>query len=90
MLGTNLTGVFLCCQAVARVMIPQRAGKIVNITSVAGRAGSRGMAAYAAAKAGVTAVRLDPRCTIETPDLFSYRRDGRTGRQAAIIWLDPS
>jgi NAD(P)-dependent dehydrogenase (short-subunit alcohol dehydrogenase family) len=56
MLGTNLTGVFLCCQAVGRVMIPQRAGKIVNITSVAGRTGSRGMAAYAAAKAGVTAL----------------------------------
>jgi 3-oxoacyl-[acyl-carrier protein] reductase len=56
MLGTNLTGVFLCCQAVGRVMIPQRAGKIINITSVAGRTGSRGMAAYAAAKAGVTAL----------------------------------
>lgn len=54
MIGTNLTGVFLCCQAVGRVMIRQRAGKIVNITSVAGRTGSRGMAAYAAAKAGVT------------------------------------
>jgi NAD(P)-dependent dehydrogenase (short-subunit alcohol dehydrogenase family) len=56
MVGTNLTGVFLCCQAVARVMIPRRSGKIVNITSVAGRTGSRGMAAYAAAKAGVTAL----------------------------------
>jgi len=52
MVGTNLTGVFLFCQAVGRVMIQQRAGKIVNITSVAGRTGSRGMAAYAAAKAG--------------------------------------
>src|SRR6185295_10187458 len=28
MVGTNLTGVFLCCQAVGRVMIPWRAGKI--------------------------------------------------------------
>jgi NAD(P)-dependent dehydrogenase (short-subunit alcohol dehydrogenase family) len=37
-------------------MIPRRAGKIVNITSVAARTGSRGMAAYAAAKAGVTAL----------------------------------
>jgi NAD(P)-dependent dehydrogenase (short-subunit alcohol dehydrogenase family) len=54
MIGTNLTGVFLCCQAVGRVMIRQGAGKIINITSVAGRTGSRGMAAYAAAKAGVT------------------------------------
>ena len=56
MVGTNLTGVFLFCQAAARVMIPRKSGKIVNVTSVAGRTGSRGMAAYAAAKAGVTAL----------------------------------
>jgi len=54
MVRTNLTGVFLFCQAAGRVMIRQRAGRIVNVTSVAGRSGSRGMAAYAAAKAGVT------------------------------------
>ena len=54
MLATNLTGVFLFCQAAGRVMIRQKAGRIVNVTSVAGRSGSRGMAAYAAAKAGVT------------------------------------
>jgi NAD(P)-dependent dehydrogenase (short-subunit alcohol dehydrogenase family) len=51
-IGVNLTGVFLFCQAAGRVMIGQGAGKIVNVTSVAGRTGSRGMAAYAAAKAG--------------------------------------
>lgn len=53
MVATNLTGVFLLCQAAGRVMIRQRAGKIVNVTSVAGRTGSRGLAAYAATKAGV-------------------------------------
>src|SRR5262245_10564897 len=52
MIAINLTGVFLFSQAVGRVMIRQRAGRIVNVTSVAGRSGSRGMAAYAAAKAG--------------------------------------
>ena len=54
MVGTNLTGVFLLTQAVGRVMIRQHAGKIVNVTSTAGRTGARGMAAYAATKAGVT------------------------------------
>jgi NAD(P)-dependent dehydrogenase (short-subunit alcohol dehydrogenase family) len=54
MVDTNLTGVFLLCQAVGRVMIQQRRGTIVNVTSVAGRTGSRGLAAYAATKAGVT------------------------------------
>jgi NAD(P)-dependent dehydrogenase (short-subunit alcohol dehydrogenase family) len=56
MIGVNLTGVFLFSQAVGRVMIEQKGGKIVNVSSVAGRSGSRGMAAYAAAKAGVTAL----------------------------------
>ena len=37
-------------------MIRQRAGRIVNVTTVAARSGSRGMAAYAAAKAGATAL----------------------------------
>ncbi|RZT85179.1 hypothetical protein EV383_2043 [Pseudonocardia sediminis] len=38
---------------------------------------------------GVTRVGTDPRCTMEDPDLFSHRRDGRCGRQAAVTWLDP-
>jgi 3-oxoacyl-[acyl-carrier protein] reductase len=53
MVATNLTGVFLFCQAAGRVMIRQQGGTIVNVTSVAGRSGSRGLAAYAATKAGV-------------------------------------
>ncbi|MEN3361291.1 MAG: purine-nucleoside/S-methyl-5-thioadenosine phosphorylase / adenosine deaminase [Mycobacteriales bacterium] len=36
---------------------------------------------------GVARVALDSRCTAEDPELFSYRRDGTTGRQAALIWL---
>ena len=39
------------------------------------------------ARAGVAAVTRDPRCTAETPSLFSYRRDGRTGRLAGLVWL---
>jgi YfiH family protein len=39
------------------------------------------------AAGGVTTVRVDPRCTIEDPGLFSYRRDGRTGRFAGYVWL---
>lgn len=41
------------------------------------------------ASAGVTAVASDPRCTAETPSLYSYRRDGRTGRLAGLVWLAP-
>ncbi len=54
MVQSNLTGVFLCCQAAGREMIRQQSGKIINITSTAGRTGTPGMTAYAATKAGVT------------------------------------
>ena len=37
------------------------------------------------ARAGVTDVRPDPRCTAEDTSLYSYRRDGRTGRQASLV-----
>jgi 3-oxoacyl-[acyl-carrier protein] reductase len=52
-LGTNLTGVFHCTQAALRPMLKQRAGRIVNVTSVVGLAGNAGQANYAASKAGV-------------------------------------
>ncbi|MGE3257217.1 peptidoglycan editing factor PgeF [Pseudonocardia sp.] len=37
---------------------------------------------------GVARIGADPRCTMEDPQLYSHRRDGRTGRQAAVTWLD--
>ena len=49
----NLTGVFLCTKAVSKIMLKQRSGRIVNITSVAGQMGNPGQANYSAAKAGV-------------------------------------
>jgi len=52
-LDTNLTGAFLCTQAALRPMLKQRAGRIVNITSVVGLTGNAGQANYAASKAGL-------------------------------------
>ena len=49
----NLTGVFLCTRAVSKIMLKQRSGRIINITSVAGEMGNPGQANYSAAKAGV-------------------------------------
>jgi 3-oxoacyl-[acyl-carrier protein] reductase len=52
-LATNLTGVFLCTQAVLKPMLRQRSGRIVSITSVVGLGGNAGQANYAASKAGI-------------------------------------
>ncbi len=50
---TNLTGAFLCTQAVISSMLKQRWGRIINITSVFGQMGQVGQANYAASKAGL-------------------------------------
>ena len=52
-INLNLSGVFLCTRAVARPMLKQKSGRIINITSVVGLMGNAGQANYAAAKAGV-------------------------------------
>jgi len=50
---TNLTGTASCVRAVARQMMKQKSGKIINISSVIGLVGNPGQTNYAAAKAGI-------------------------------------
>src|SRR5690625_1527869 len=52
-IATNLKGAFLCTKAVARPMMRQRAGRIINIASIVGDSGNPGQANYVAAQAGV-------------------------------------
>lgn len=52
-LDTNLKAVFRMSRAVLRIMMKQRYGRIISITSVVGATGNPGQANYAAAKAGV-------------------------------------
>jgi gluconate 5-dehydrogenase len=65
-LDTNLTGTFLCAQAVGKVMIKQGRGKIINVASVAGLGGAqRGTVqaiGYHASKGGVIAFTKDLAC----------------------------
>ena len=53
LLRANLTSLFHCCKAVIRKMIPQRRGKIINISSISGILGTSGQTNYAATKGGM-------------------------------------
>lgn len=52
-INTNLKGIFNCTKAVSRIMMKQKSGYIVNMSSVVGLMGNAGQSNYAAAKAGV-------------------------------------
>ena len=52
-LDTNLKGAFNCTKAVAKLMLRQRSGKIVNVASVMGVIGNPGQANYSASKGGI-------------------------------------
>jgi NAD(P)-dependent dehydrogenase (short-subunit alcohol dehydrogenase family) len=52
-INLNLKALFFCCQAVGKVMVQQRKGKIINVSSTMGSVGLERRAAYSASKAGV-------------------------------------
>ncbi len=52
-INVNLTGAFYMARAVLRPMLKQRAGRIVNMSSVSGQMGNAGQANYSASKAGL-------------------------------------
>jgi len=52
----NLTGVFLCCHAIVPHMIERNYGRVVNISSIAGKEGNPTASGYSASKAGVIAL----------------------------------
>jgi 2-deoxy-D-gluconate 3-dehydrogenase len=88
LIDTNLTGTFYCCRDVARLMIEQKSGIIINLASVAGVKGPPGLGAYAASKGGVImltrvlaleTVRHNVRVNAIAPGYF------RTDMNAAIL-----
>lgn len=52
-MAINLTGTFLCCQAVLPTMLAQGSGRIINVASIAGKEGNPTLAPYSTSKAGV-------------------------------------
>ena len=57
-IGTNLTGPYLCIQNVVPSMLKQRWGRIINISSIFGQMGQAGQANYAASKAGLIGLTM--------------------------------
>lgn len=55
-IATNLKGTFNCIRFVARIMMKQRCGKIINMSSVSGVTGNAGQVNYSAAKSGVIGI----------------------------------
>ena len=55
-IDVDLTGVFLSCRAVVPFMLQQKYGRIINVSSIAGKEGNPNASAYSAAKAGVIAL----------------------------------
>ncbi len=53
MMSVNLKGLFFCCQAAAKLMLPRSFGRIINISSQASLVGIRDHAVYCASKGGV-------------------------------------
>jgi polyphenol oxidase len=79
------------CYEVPEEMRARVAGKVPESGCVT-RAGTPGIDVGAGVEAqlaagGVRAVARDPRCTAEAPELYSYRRDGLTGRFVGLVWL---
>jgi 3-oxoacyl-[acyl-carrier protein] reductase len=54
-IDVNLTGLFLCCRAAVPALLANGYGRIVNVSSVAGKEGNPNASAYSASKAGVIA-----------------------------------
>jgi YfiH family protein len=91
---TALLGPAVCgeCYEVPEAMQAEVA-RVAPAAAVPTRTGTAGLDLRAGladllTRAGVREVVQDPRCTVEDPTLFSHRRDGVTGRQAGLVWLD--
>ncbi len=89
-IDVNLKGAFLCCRAAGKIMMKQRSGSIVNVSSVMGVVGNAGQANYSASKAGLIglsksiAKELGPRgvrCNVVAPGFIETDMTSELGEK---------
>ena len=89
-IALNLTSVFLCSQAAAKVMIERGGGRIINISSVAGIRMSPGFVHYGAAKAGVINLTKSLASCWGPHDInVNCIAPGLTATEGVADWLPP-
>jgi 3-oxoacyl-[acyl-carrier protein] reductase len=96
-LRVNLKSVFNTTRAITKIMMKQRSGSIINITSIVGLKGNAGQANYAASKAGMigftksVALELGSRgirCNAIAPGFIATEMTGKLNEDAVKGWLD--
>jgi 3-oxoacyl-[acyl-carrier protein] reductase len=89
-IALNLTSVFLCSQAAAKVMIERGGGRIINVSSVAGIRMSPGFVHYGAAKAGVINLTKSLAICWGPHDInVNCIAPGLTATEGVADWLPP-
>ncbi len=95
-ININLSGAFFCLQQAAKIMIKQRKGRIINLSSVVAQSGNPGQSNYCAAKAGIlgltkaAALELAPRnITVNAvaPGFISTDMTGELSQEAQEQYL---
>lgn len=86
----NLNGLFYCCRAVVPLMIAQGYGRIVNMSSVAGKEGNPNASAYSASKAGVIGLTKSLGKELATKGVIANALTPATFESPILAQLPPS
>jgi 3-oxoacyl-[acyl-carrier protein] reductase len=88
--ATNLLGVFYCCRAIVPYMLANGYGRIINVSSVAGKEGNPNASAYSASKAGVMGFTKSIAKELATKNIIANSLTPATFESPILDQLPPS